>query len=177
MSDFLFAILEIIKITIPALLVFYTVHTLMKQYLEKQYQLRQLEYQQGRKSESLPIRLQAYERLSVLCERISIPNLMLRLRTSEMTSSDLKAAMLIAIQQEFEHNTSQQIYVSEQLWDLLQFARTDTVDMLITLGESVPKDSNAKEFSEKLFKYLDDKEVNVLSKVQSAIKKETQLLF
>ncbi|MEM0992305.1 MAG: hypothetical protein AAF847_02680 [Bacteroidota bacterium] len=177
MSDFIFAVLEIIKIAIPAFIVFYTVQSLMKQYLEKQYQLRQLEYSQNQKDGSLRIRLQAYERLSVLCERIAVPNLVFRLKTPEMTSADLKAAMLIAIQQEFEHNISQQIYVSEQLWDLLQFARTDTVNMLIQTGETLPPDSNAQEFSKKLFKYLDDKEVNVLAKVQSAIKKETQLLF
>ena len=113
MSDIFLALLEIIKIDIPAVIVYYTVHTLLKQYLDKQYQLRQLEYKQSQNAGSTKLRLQAYERLSVLCERIAIPNLVLQLKTSEMTSADLKAAMLIAIQQEFEHNISQQIYLSD----------------------------------------------------------------
>ncbi|MEN0045850.1 MAG: hypothetical protein AAF806_02195 [Bacteroidota bacterium] len=177
MSEWLVAILEIIKISVPAIVVFLTVQTLLKQYLNKQYQLRQLEYSQSKKDGSLNIRLQAYERLALLCERISIPNLILRLRTSEMTNADLKAAMLIAIQQEFEHNTSQQIYVSEQLWKILQFARVETMNTISGVAETVDSNGNAQEFADTLFKYIDDKEINVNLKVQTAIRKETQLLF
>lgn len=177
MSQGLNILLEIVKISVPAVIVFLTVKNILQQYLDKQYQLKQLEYRQNQKDGSLNIRLQAYERLALLCERISIPNLILRLRTAEMTNVDLKAAMMIAIQQEFEHNISQQIYVSEQLWDLLQFARNDTMNILTGMAENVPVNGNAQEFAEKLFKYLDDKDINVLAKVQSAIRKETQLLF
>lgn len=177
MSQGLNILLEIVKISVPAVIVFLTVKNILQQYLDKQYQLKQLEYRQNQKDGSLNIRLQAYERLALLCERISIPNLILRLRTAEMTNVDLKAAMMIAIQQEFEHNISQQIYVSEQLWDLLQFARNDTMNILTGMAENVPANGNAQEFAEKLFKYLDDKDINVLAKVQSAIRKETQLLF
>ncbi|MEM8527820.1 MAG: hypothetical protein AAGG68_24475 [Bacteroidota bacterium] len=177
MSEWLIAILEIIKVSVPAVIVFLTVQALLKQYLNKQYQLRQLEYKRSEKDGSLNIRLQAYERLALLCERISIPNLILRLRTGEMSNTDLKAAMLIAIQQEFEHNTSQQIYVSEQLWKILQFARAETMNIISAMSERVESTGNAQELAEELFKYIDDKEVNINSKVQSAIRKETQLLF
>ncbi|MEL6944289.1 MAG: hypothetical protein AAFO82_16635 [Bacteroidota bacterium] len=177
MSEGLAAFIEIIKITIPAVIVFLTVQTLLKQYLDKQYKLRQLEYAQSKKDGSLNIRLQAYERLAMLCERISIPNLILRLRTPDMTNADLKAAMLIAIQQEFEHNTSQQIYVSDQLWKILQFSRAETMNVISGIAEKVDPNGNAQEFAEELFKYIDDKEVNVNLKVQTAIRKETQLLF
>lgn len=177
MSEWLVAILEIIKISVPAVVVFLTVQTLLKQYLNRQYQLRQLEFNQSKKDGSLNIRLQAYERLALLCERISIPNLILRLRTSDMTNADLKAAMLIAIQQEFEHNISQQIYVSEQLWKILQFARVETMNTISGVAEKVDPNENAQEFADVLFKYIDDKEINVNLKVQTAIRKETQLLF
>jgi len=177
MSQGLSVLLEIIKISVPAVIVFLTVRNILRQYLDKQYQLKQLDYRQNQKDGSLNVRLQAYERLALLCERISIPNLILRLRTVEMTNTDLKAAMMIAIQQEFEHNISQQIYVSEQLWDLLQFARNDTMNILTGIAENVSPNGNAQEFAEKLFNHLDDKNVNVLAKVQSAIRKETQLLF
>src|SRR5690606_3917144 len=113
MPVWLSVILEIIKITIPALIVFATVHTLLKQYLEKQYQLRKLDLKQDQTKTTTRLRLQAYERLSLFCERISIPSLILRLRSEKMNAMELRLAMMIAIQKEFEHNITQQVYVSD----------------------------------------------------------------
>ena len=93
----------------------YLIYTLTKKYFDQQSNARAAEIQQQRLQATLPLRLQAYERLLLLCERISIPNLVGRLRTEGSSSSDLRMAMLMAIKQEFEHNVTQQIYVSESL--------------------------------------------------------------
>ncbi len=177
MSTAIGVILEIIKITVPALIVFFTVQTLLKEYLDKQYKLKQLDYQQKKQDGTLPLRLQAYERLSLFCERISIPNLVLRLRTEEMQVADLKVAMLIAIQQEYEHNISQQIYISDQLWQILQLSRDEIVYMISNTAASLPADANANELAKRLFQLIGESESNILSKAQLAIKKEVSTLF
>ncbi len=165
---------------IPAGTIFLLIRFLMRDYFSqrilyaKATELQKIPELEGK---SISFRLQAYERLSLLCERISIPNLLLRLRTNQMTNADLRTAMLLAIQQEYEHNISQQIYVSDQLWQLLQFARTDAVDTISTAYAATQPEENALQLAEKLFQSLNEKEINVLEKVQSAIRTETKLLF
>ncbi|HMW75898.1 MAG TPA: hypothetical protein PKD40_09585, partial [Saprospiraceae bacterium] len=72
-----------------------------------------MELKQNANAVTLPLKLQAYERLSLFCERISIPSLILRLNQPGMNTQALRYAMLISIQKEFEHNITQQMYISE----------------------------------------------------------------
>ena len=177
MPTWLSVILEIIKITIPALVVFFTVHTLLKQYLENQYKVRMLEYKQNQQNVAVPLRLQAYERLSLFCERISIPSLILRLRTEEMNAMELRMSMMLAVQQEFEHNITQQVYVSDQLWQIIKIARDDVVNIINLVFNTLDAGTNAKEYAGALFQYLEQRQVISTDKALIAIKKEAGLLM
>src|SRR5215203_4218164 len=59
-----------------------------------------------------PLQLQAYERLVLLCERISIPNLISRTNIAQLSAREMQIILLENIKQEFEYNASQQIYVT-----------------------------------------------------------------
>ncbi|MCC6725969.1 MAG: hypothetical protein IT258_15785 [Saprospiraceae bacterium] len=177
MSNWLMAILEIIKVTVPALIVYLTVHHLMKTYLDKQYQLRALEFKQNQNNTTIPSRLQAYERLSLFCERIAIPSLMLRLREEEQSNAALRMAMLITIQQEFEYNITQQVYVSEQLWQIIKIARDNTVLDINGLYEKVEPKGASKELASALLAQAESQSANSLNMALSAIKKEASLLM
>ncbi|NJL76941.1 MAG: hypothetical protein HC892_19875 [Saprospiraceae bacterium] len=177
MPIWLEVIIQLIQSVVPALVVFFTVQTLLKQYLSSQYQLKQLELKNKDIDTTLPLRLQAYERLSLYCERISIPNLLLRLRSESMSNSQLKNALLIAIQQEYEHNTTQQIYVSDTLWKIVQFARDEVVQVITGIAETIEPSGNAKELATALLNYLASQPTLGFEKAQLAIKKEVQTLF
>ncbi len=177
MSNWLIALLEIIKITVPAVVVYLTVHHLMKTYLDKQYQLRVLEFKQNQSGTTIPSRLQAYERLSLFCERIAVPSLMLRLREEEQTNAALRMAMLITIQQEFEYNITQQVYVSEQLWQIIKIARDNTVLDINGLYEKVDPKGSSKELASVLLSQEESQSANSLVMALSAIKKEASLLM
>jgi len=177
MPVWLEVILEIIKITVPALIVFFTVQSLLTQYLDKQYQLRQLELRRTQQDTTVPLRLQAYERLTLFCERIAIPNLVLRLRSEEATAANLRMAMLVAIQQEFEHNITQQVYVSDQLWQIIQLAQNEVVSVINIVSENVDPKADAQVFSQALFDFLEEKEIKALDTARAAIRKEASLLL
>ena len=177
MPIWLEVIIQLIQSVVPALVVFFTVQTLLKQYLGSQYQLKQLELKNKDTDTTLPLRLQAYERLSLYCERISIPNLLLRLRGEGMSNSQLKNALLIAIQQEYEHNTTQQIYVSDTLWKIVQFARDEVVQVITGMAETLEPSNNARELATALLNYLASQPTLGFEKAQLAIKKEVQTLF
>ncbi|MBR9921293.1 MAG: hypothetical protein GYB31_10680 [Bacteroidetes bacterium] len=177
MATWVTVLLEIVKITVPALIVFFTVQTLLKQYLEKQYQLRLLDRQEGLQKLATPLRLQAYERLAMLCERIDIPNLLNRLRTEEGTAKGLQISLVMAIQQEFEHNVSQQIYVSDQLWKILQVTKSETINLINGISDKVDPKAPAKELAGTIIAYMQQQEKSAVDTARLAVRREAGLLF
>ena len=155
----------------------YYIYTLVEKYLTQQQNLRALEIQQQRQQATLPLRLQAYERLLLLCERISIPNLVGRLRTEGASANDLRMAMLIAINQEFEHNVTQQIYVSEKLWKILLMARDNTANTLDVIAQKLDKSATSEAFIGEMGAFLNEQNAaDSIAMAQSAIRQEAASL-
>ncbi len=177
MNPWLEAILEIIKLSIPALIVFFTVYYLLKNYLDKQYQLRLLDLREEAREHSIPLKFQAYERLSLLCERIAIPNLILRIRAKGMDADTLRNAMLVAIQQEFDHNISQQVYVSHNLWRIIKLARQEMQHIIQTSITEVPTEGPSDDYVDIMIRKFNNLETNPVDKAQVAIKKEASYLM
>lgn len=170
-------LLEIIKLTIPGLVVFGTVYVLIKHLGQQMLAAKGSEQQAETRKITIQIRLQAYERLSLYCERISIPNLIIRLRADNMTPASLKWAMLMAIQQEFEHNITQQIYVSESLWKILRLAREQVMATIDQVAVGLDKTASTDEFIAALFQRVAEQEMDPLQTALSAIKKEASLVL
>ncbi|MEM6320615.1 MAG: hypothetical protein AAF960_23300 [Bacteroidota bacterium] len=177
MPTWLTAIFEILKFTIPALIMFWAVRSLFKEFLLGQQQMRMMEVRQKQVDSTLPLRLQAYERLALFCERITIPNLIRRVKTEGMQAGALRVALMMAIQQEYEHNLTQQIYVSEKLWEIIKLSRTDTLNVISSVAENVNPKDDAQKLVEALFAALESREGSPLLTAQIAIKKEAGLLF
>lgn len=118
-------------------------------------QTLQLARLQSEKTQTVtPVRLQAYERLSLLCDRISISQLVSRLQTVGASGRDLQMAMLIAINQEFEHNGTLHIYVSKKLWDIIFLLRNNTTDIINFVAQQLPTDATASQLSTALIQFL-----------------------
>lgn len=170
-------LLEIIKITLPSLVVFGTVYVLMKYFFEEQQKIRHFKNQEKRQKQALPVQLTAYERLSLFCERISIPSMILRVKTPEMQAKVLRLGLMMAIQKEYEHNITQQVYVSDNLWKIIQFAKDDAINVVNAVSEQVDPNASGDELAKALFKYLGEREMHPTDKALQAIKTEASLLF
>jgi len=171
-------ILDLLKITIPAGIVGFTAYYLIKKHLDNEFRMRQLELKQAQQGTTTPLRLQAYERLSMFCERISIPSLMLRVRGENMTAAHLRMAMLVSIQKEFEHNITQQVYVSDNLWKIVKIARDDTVFIINKMYSEIPDpESDSREYSRMLLEAASGRDVAPLNKALEAVKREAGILL
>ena len=73
--------------------------------------------------ETLPIRLQAYERMALFLERITLNNLVVRVAPKGKNKSDYENLLIKQIENEFEHNLSQQIYMSDSCWNIIKTAK------------------------------------------------------
>jgi hypothetical protein len=99
------------------------------------------------------------------------------MRQEGMTAAQLRLSLLLAIQQEYEHNITQQVYVSDQLWQIIKIARDDAVNTIDIVSEDIDSKADAKELATELFKFLQKRESTGLDKALVAIKKEASLLL
>ena len=98
----------------------------------------------------VPIRLQAYERIVLFLERTSLESLLVRTNTPGMSAAELHSALLNTIRSEFEHNLSQQIYMSQQAWEVVKNARSNTIKIINTEFEKAPDTASGLVFSKLL---------------------------
>lgn len=170
-------VLDIIKVTLPALIVFLTVYYLFKNYIEGQLRLKAMELKEKQAQVGIPLKFQAYERLSLFCERISIPNLLMRLPAGEMNNAQYQVALLLSIQQEYEHNITQQVYVSDQLWNIIKAAKDDAVNFVSIVADKVDAKGPAEEIKNALINLSNQRAANGPDTALLAIKKEAALFL
>lgn len=165
----------ILGFTLPSLMVFLAVYYTMNQYNQQQTKMNLLGSRQLNDKVTLPLKLQAYERLILLCERINIADLILRLKAPGTSAIELKSALLLAVQQEFEHNLTQQLYVTEELWQVLLAMKAKTMDLIFQASDGLSAQASAEEYATKLIN-LTSNETNIPSRIGiKAIKTETSL--
>ena len=140
----------LLGLTIPSIVVLVAVYLMFKQYFQHQFQTNAYNAKREKTQITLPLRLQAYERLTLLCERIELVDLVLRLKTPGTSAGALKATLLLAIQQEYEHNLTQQLYVSDELWNILQVAKNKTMDLIIIAGTGLEENADADLYAQQL---------------------------
>ncbi len=111
---------EILKFTIPALLVFLTAWVLIDKHLKNDQKRREYDIRIKNQSITTPLKLRAYERLVLVLERTTPTNMVVNAIEPSMNCFDLQAKLLQTIREEFGHNASQQIYVSNDLWTAMR---------------------------------------------------------
>lgn len=148
------ALTDILKITLPALLVFFTAWILLRNMIMNDQDKRRQELILQNSRTVTPIKLQAYERIILFLERISLESLLVRISTSDMTASQLHSAMLNTIRSEFEHNLSQQIYMSQQAWEVVRNARSNMIKIINSEAERMPANSSGMALSKQLLEKI-----------------------
>ena len=168
---------EVLILLIPALLVFVSIFLIFKQFLNSQLKMQLVKNSEQNSRSTLRLKLQAYERLMLFCERVTIQQLLLRMQSSQMTAIDLKAALILGIQQEFEHNLSQQLYVSEKLWQIIRLAKDQLIEIITHVGTKVKPNASSQEFSQQLILFIESQKSNPIETAKSAVKKEVSILL
>lgn len=123
-------ILELLAYTAPAVITggvayyFFNLHT-----KNEEGRRRYLLMKEGQKN-AMPLRLQAYERMTLFLERISLSNLLIRISPISTDKNDYANFVIAQIDQEFEHNLAQQIYMTDECWTIITTAKNATIQMI-----------------------------------------------
>jgi hypothetical protein len=170
-------LLDILQITIPALMVFLASFFVLRGLLSNEQDKRRQELILQNSRTVTPIRLQAYERIVLFLERISLESLLVRSNTPGMTAEQLHSALLNTIRSEFEHNLSQQIYMTQQAWEVVKNARSNTIKLINTEFEKTNEQSTSLEFSRMLLSRVMDLEKEPTRTAIEYIKNEVNRLI
>jgi hypothetical protein len=153
--------------------VFYIIHS----YFEDQEKKREMKASLKNRKLITPIRLQAYERVILFLERISPESMIMRISQTGMTSKELQAGMLASVRAEFEHNLSQQLYLSNEAWEMVKNARSNTVKIINLSADKVAGDSPYTKLSTALLEMVMEAETTPSGVAIDFLKKEVRKLF
>jgi len=169
--------LDILKLTLPAVIVGSTAYLLLKALLDERQRMDLSLLRNDAQKITLPLRLSAYERMMLLCDRADVANTMLRVRMPEMKVRELRGVLLMAINQEFEHNVSQQLYVSDTLWQIIRMARNNTLAMVTMTGNEIDPDAPSELLASALLQAMDEQGITPLQTAIIAVRMEAGKLF
>lgn len=170
-------ILDLIKIVIPAGLAIYAMHLTISSFLKKEFEKKALDIKHKNTEIILPNRLQAYERMVLFLERVSPGNLILRINDPAFSAKQLQAALVRDIREEFNHNLSQQVYMSGEVWQHIR----ETVEELIALinegALELGEEAKGIDLAKKVFDKMSEKNFDKIDRTLAAVKAEIQRLF
>ncbi len=140
-------IIGLLLYCIPALVTGAVAFLFFREHVENENRRRDFLIQKDLQKEALPMRLQAYERLSLFLERIKPSNLLLRVNPNGSNKEDYENLLIANIEQEFDHNIAQQIYVTDQCWSITSTAKNATIQMIrkATISEKVDSTDKLRE--------------------------------
>jgi len=124
------AILQMFGFLLPAVVTGVVAFYFFKMHTKNEEGRRRFLLHKDSQASTLPIRLQAYERMALFLERISIPNLVVRVAPKSADKADYENLLIKSIENEFDHNLSQQIYLTDELWNVIKAAKGATVQMI-----------------------------------------------
>jgi hypothetical protein len=171
------SITELLKILIPAAAVLYGMYLTIQTFLQKQFEQKQLELKQKNAEVITPLRLQAYERMTLFLERITPNILLLRLGSTGIETSDYQQVILHEIREEFNHNLSQQIYISHEAWEKIRQAMNEVVALVNTSASEISIDAPALNLSKKIFEKVITENKQPTAEALKFLKTEVQGLF
>ncbi len=121
---------QIIQSILPAILIGGVIILLVHKFFQQEKMRRNVELRKSLTQLSLPMRLQAYERLVLLLERITPENMLFRVYKPGMSARLFQSELLNVIRSEFEHNLTQQLYVSPQVWEVIKRSKEELIKVI-----------------------------------------------
>lgn len=169
---------DVLKYTLSGIIVFFAAWFLVRTYLDRRTHYDLIELRRASLNNILPLRLQAYERAILFLERINPTYMLIRLHTVEMTALEMQQLILSEIRAEFQHNMTQQLYISHHSWSIVKKMMEDTIAMVNNTVKTLPENASALALSKTILSHLERLEMeNPYDRALTIIKRDIQQLF
>ena len=169
--------LEILKYVLPSLVVLAATYLIINRFFQRDVERERLTLAVENAKTVTPIRLAAYERLTLFLERINPQNLVVRVTQPGMTALELQRDLLTTIRAEYEHNLSQQIYVSENAWKAVTDIKELITQTVNQAAQTVPVDAKSSELGKKIIEIYSALQNEPVSAAIGVLKSEITVIF
>lgn len=149
----------------------------LKSFLSRELNKKEIDIKIKAVETVLPIRLQAYERIVLFLERISPHNMVLRVNDSGFNVADLRMRLLHDIREELNHNLSQQVYMSEELWAQVKTATEEILAIVNQCASSLDQEAKSVELAKAIFDKMSTLKQDPVEITLSMAKQEIQKIF
>ena len=168
---------DFLQILVPATLVLYAVFLTVRSFLQRDLDKKLIELKVANTNTILPLRLQAYERVCLLLERISPNNMLLRMSDPSFNAIQFQQLVLKEIREEFNHNLSQQVYMSEEAWEKVRTTVNEIIGVVNAASEGLTVEHNSVDLSQRIFDGMIQLDRDPVGEALSLCKSEIQKLF
>lgn len=172
---------QVLLALLPSVVVFLTAFYLLRQFLgaraAERNGLAVADARREDRKHTLPLRLQAYERLTLFLERISPGALMFRVHKNHLTARALHAELLATVREEFEHNVTQQIYVSDRAWQQVKMAKEETLRIINIAADGLGEGAGGTALGQRVFEVASKLSHLPTQQAIVALKEDVRKLF
>ncbi len=170
-------IIDLLKIIIPAIIVFLGCFLTVRHFLDTEARKRLAEIRLANQGVVTPMRLGAYERLAIFLERIHPHMIVTRVHKNGMSARLLQSELTKIIRTEFEHNLSQQIYISNHAWEMVKTAKEEITKLVNVAASKLPDAATGVELSQMILQISQQIEKMPTQVALEYIKKEVGQVF
>lgn len=129
-------IIEILSYTIPSIITGAVAYYFFSSQFKEEVNRKNFKLLREDKKQMLSVRLQAYERMTLFMERINPAKLLVRVTPTDDGKELYMHKLVQSVEQEFEHNLAQQIYISEECWSVLITSKNATTHIIKKTAEN-----------------------------------------
>lgn len=159
------------------ILVLATTYFVISKFFDREYRIQLFDLRKSSQQYTIPLRLQAYERIILLLERMQLNNLIMRVREDDMNVRQFQSALVQTIRAETDHNLTQQLYLSSQAWAMVKTGREETIRIINFVSDTLNPDANGAELARSLFEYIINNDFITIQHSIDAIKEEARQMF
>lgn len=170
-------LIEFAKLLLPAAAVLYAMYLTTKSFLDREMTQKMVDIKLKNTDTVLPIRLQAYERICLFLERITPNNLIIRLNQGNLTAREFQHVLLSEIRQEYNHNISQQVYISDEAWEFVVSAKEGIISTINQAAETIENDAKSIDLAKKIFEITMEKKTDPTAHALAKVKEEIRHFF
>jgi hypothetical protein len=170
-------LLDIVKYTVAGLGVVWIAFYLLRPYLDRNENIQLAELKKTISGQTLPLRLQAYERVVLFIERINPANMLVRMNNPDYSAAELYMLIVAELRNEYQHNVTQQIYVSPATWAIVKRLKEETLAVANNAIKDLPETATGLEFSRAVLTHISASENNPYDAGLALIRKELEQLF
>ena len=169
--------LNIVMGVVPAVVVGVVAYMLINRFLEAEKEKHVMEIRRESVKFSIPVKMQAYARIILLLERLDPVKSVNRVIKPGMTSRDLQKTVLADIRNEFEHNITQQLYVSKTTWEEVKKAKDESMKILAITITRTPDQGDAIEYTKVLIQVLAEVNASPTLAAIEVVRHEAKKIF